>query len=89
MEAFSGPPILHCKCDKKLLFITVVFCGGLGWFVSRSAASDITRPGGTIGFLMNQGGWRSGAFLRYFIASDVGDRRALEVTAAGLDSDSD
>ena len=55
----------------------------------RGAASDIMRSGGTVGFLMNQGGWRSGAFLRYFLAPDVEDRRALEVIAAGLDSDSD
>ena len=32
----------------------------------RGAASDIIRSGGTIGFLMLQGGWRSAAFLKYF-----------------------
>ena len=55
----------------------------------RGAASDIVRSGGTIGFLMNQGGWRSGAFLKYLLCSDVEDRRTLELTAVGLDSDSD
>ena len=55
----------------------------------RGAASDIIRPGGTIGFLMNQGGWRSGAFLKYLLCSDVEDRRTLELTSVGLDSDSD
>ena len=55
----------------------------------RGAASDIIRSGGTIGFLMNQGGWRSGAFLKYLLCSDVEDRRTLELTSVGLDSDSD
>ena len=47
------------------------------------------RSGGTIGFLMNQSGWRSGAFLEYFLCSDVEDRRTLDLTAVGLDSGSD
>ena len=47
------------------------------------------RSGGTIGFLVNQGGWRSGAFFKYFLSSDVEDRRTLELTAVGLDNDSD
>ena len=55
----------------------------------RGAASDIMRPGGTIGLFMSQGGWRSGAFLKYFLASDVEDRRALEKIAVGFGSDSD
>jgi len=38
---------------------------------------------------MNQGGWRSGAFLKYLLCSDVEDRRTLELTSAGLDSESD
>ena len=60
------------------------------WHVfRRGAASDIMRSGGTTGFLMSQGGWRPGAFLKYLLASDVEDRRTLEKTAVGLDSDSD
>ena len=55
----------------------------------RGAASDILRSGGTIGFLMHQGGWRSSAFLRYVLRKDLDDHQALELTARGLDSDSD
>ena len=55
----------------------------------RGAASDIVRSGGTIGFLLNQGGWKSSTFLKYLLSSDIEDRRALESTAAGLDSDSE
>ena len=37
---------------------------------------------------MNQGGLRSGAFLKYLFCSDVENRRTLELTAVGFDSDS-
>ena len=55
----------------------------------RGAASDIVRSGGTIGFLMHQGGWRSAAFLKYLLASDINDRCSLQASAAGLSSDSE
>ena len=55
----------------------------------RGAASDIVRSGGTIGFLMHQGGWKSAAFLRYLLASDINDRCSLQSAAAGLSSDSE
>ena len=54
----------------------------------RGAASDIIRSGGTIGFLMHQGGWKSAAFLKYLLASDINDRCSLQAAAAGLSSDS-
>ena len=55
----------------------------------RGAASDIIRSGGTIGFLVHQGGWKSAAFLKYFSASDINDRCSLQAAAAGLSSDSE
>ena len=55
----------------------------------RGAASDIVNSGGTIGFLMHQGGWRSAAFLRYILRQDLESKQALELAARGLDSDSD
>ena len=55
----------------------------------RGAASDIIRSGGTVGFLLHQGGWKSGVFLKYLLRQDIEDRRTLELTSRGLDSDSD
>ena len=55
----------------------------------RGAASDIVRSGGTIGFLMHQGGWKSAAFLKYLLASDINDRCSLQSAAVGLSSDSE
>jgi len=55
----------------------------------RGAASDIIRSGGTIGFLMHQGGWKSAAFLKYLLASDINDRCSLQSAAVGLSSDSE
>ena len=55
----------------------------------RGAASDIVNSGGTIGFLLHQGGWRSSAFLRYILRKDLDHQQTLELAARGLDSDSD
>ena len=53
----------------------------------RGGATDILRSGGTVAFLMHSGGWRSSAFLRYLLRTDVETRCALELAAAEPDSD--
>ena len=55
----------------------------------RGAASDIINSGGTLGFLLHQGGWRSGAFLKYILRRDLEHQQTLRQAARGLDSDSD
>jgi hypothetical protein len=52
-----------------------------GWHsFRRGMASDLLTSGQTISVILQQGGWKSGAFLKYLRLRDVDEREALDFT---------
>ncbi|MCP3939267.1 MAG: hypothetical protein GY708_28285 [Actinomycetia bacterium] len=60
----------------------------VGWHgFRRGTATDVLAGGSDLAKVLCAGGWKSSAFLRYLVMSDVDHRAACEMIADGSDSE--